>query len=182
MRLPDKWVNYIVKELQGAYGQQFAGKFSKVDSGVDVGIENFKESLATRLGGFIDHPDALRYALDNLPETHCPNVPEFHKLAQSAPRRTSQALSYTPTPADEEKAKAIIEKAASEMKPKFSGGIDKHGATHPRSAMHLRFIFDAAKNDYRFKPCVAEMIEKGICTDDCRLLKRYAGTNQWERE
>ena len=181
MRLPDKWVNYIVKELQGAYGQQFAGKFSKVDSGVDVGIENFKESLATRLGGFIDHPDALRHALDNLPETHCPNVPEFHRLAQSAQRKTSQALSYTPKPADEEKAKAIIAKAAAEMKPKFSGGIDVHWATHPRSEMQLRFIFDASKHDHRFKPCVAEMSEKGICNADGHLLKKYSGTNQWAR-
>jgi hypothetical protein len=173
MRLPEKWVNYIVKELQGAYGQQFAGKFSKVDSGVDVGIENFKESLAIRLGGFIDHPDALRYALDNLPETHCPNVPEFHKIAQAAPRKSAPALTFTPSPADEEKAKAAIAKAAAEIKPKFSCGINTHWATHPRSEMHLRFIFDAAKNDARFGLCVAQMINDGICTEGGKLLRRY---------
>jgi hypothetical protein len=173
MRLPDKWVNYIVKELQGSYGQQFAGKFSKVDDGVDVGINNFKEALATRLGGFIDHPEALRYALDNLPDTHCPNVPEFHKLAQSAPRKTTTALTYTPSPADEEKAKAVIAKASAELKPKFSGGIDAHWATHPRSEMHLSFIFDAAKNDARFKPCISKMVSDGICTEGGKLLRRY---------
>jgi hypothetical protein len=173
MRLPDKWVNYIVKELQGAYGQQFAGKFSKVDSGVDVGIENFKESLATRLGGFIDHHEALRYALDNLPDSHCPNVPEFHKLAQAAPRKKVTALTYTPSPADEEKAKAIIAKAAAEMKPKLSGGIDVHWATHPRTEMHLRLVFDAAKRDDRFQSCIEQMVSDGICTADGRLLKSY---------
>lgn len=173
MRLPEKWVAHIVRELQGAYGQQFAGKFSKVVDGVDVGIENFKEQVATRLGGFVDHPEALRYALDNLPDTHCPNVPEFHKLAQSAPRKTAPALSYKPTPADEEKARAVIAKASAELKPKFSGGIDAHWATHPQSEMHLRYIFDAARNDARFLPCILQMVCDGICTEGGKLLKRY---------
>lgn len=181
MRLPEKWVAHIVKELQGAYGQQFAGKFSKVVDGVDVGINNFKEALATRLFGFVENPEALRYALDNLPDTHCPNVPEFHKLAQSAPRKTSPALSYTPSPADEEKAKAVIAKAAAEMKPKFSDGIATHWATHPKTDIHLRYIFDAARNDARFRPSIAQMVADGICTEGGKLLRRYCGLGQWEK-
>lgn len=48
--------------------------------------------------------------------------------------------------------------------------IDEHWATHPRSVMHLRFIFEAAKKDRRFKKCVDQMIDKGICTPDGKLL------------
>jgi hypothetical protein len=52
-------------------------------------------------------------------------------------------------------------------------GIDEHWATHPRSPMHLKFIFDAAKNDARFRPCVAQMVADGICTADGKLLRCY---------
>ena len=173
MRLPDAWVNKIVVELQGLYGQQFTGKYSKIVDGVDVGIANFKDSLANRLGGFFEHPESLRYALDNLPATHCPNVLELREIVKRAPKKAAPAISYTPTPEDEAKARAAIAKAASDLKPKFDGGIDKHWATHPRSDMHMRFIIDAAKNDARFRPCVAEMEEKGICDDNGHLLKVY---------
>lgn len=181
MKLPDSWVNKIVVDLQGAYGQQFIGKFSKIENGVDIGIANFKDQLATRLAGFFEHPEAIRYALDNLPETHCPNAIEFHKLAQRAPQKQPIAITHTPTPEEIERSRAMAHKAAAELKPKFDGGIDRHWATHPRSDMHLRFIFDAAKNDSRFRPCVAEMVEKGICTEGGKLMKKYAGTNQWVR-
>ena len=173
MRLPDAWVTKIVVELQGAYGQQLIGKFSKVENGVDIGLANFKESIASRLGGFVEHPEALRYALDNLPTTHCPNVLELRDLAQRAPKKQAAALPYKPTPEDEARAKLSIAKAAAELKPKVEGGIDRHWATHPRSEMHLRFIFDAAKRDHRFVSCIAEMAEQSICSKDGKALKFY---------
>ena len=173
MKLPDAWVNKIVVELQGAYGQQFIGKYSKVENGFDIGIANFKESLATRLGGFVSNPEALRYALDSLPTTHCPNVPELLEIAQRAPKKSEPALTYTPSPEDEAKAKAAIKKAAEELKPKISDVIDKHWATHPRTSNHLAFIFNAAARDARFKPCIEQMVADGICTQEGGLRKRY---------
>ena len=182
MRLRLEACERIVIRFQGTYGQQFAGKFSRKENGVDVGVEMFKESLAVELAGIDSDLHAIAYAMANLPADHVPNAIQLRELCRHAPKKEVPALAYTPTPEEIERGKQMARKVATELKPKMDGGIDKHWATHPRSEMHLRFIFDAAKNDYRFKPCVAEMIEKGICTDDCRLLKRYAGTNQWERQ
>ena len=64
---------------------------------------------------------------------------------------------------------------------KLRDGIDEHWATHPRSAAQLRMIFDAAERDPRFQRCIASMVERGVCSADGRLLKRYAGSGAWER-
>lgn len=181
MSLPSKWIDRIFSRLQGIYGQQFTAKFSRMDSGRDVGLLNAKEVWAEELRGFIGNAEAIGYALQNLPPSFCPNAVEFRDLCRRAPKKESIALTHTPTPEEIERGKQMAIKAASSLKPKFDGGIDRHWATHPRSEMQLRFIFEAAKNDARFKPCVAEMIDKGICTADGNLLKKYSGTNQWAR-
>jgi hypothetical protein len=51
--------------------------------------------------------------------------------------------------------------------------IDEHWATHPRSVLHLKFIFEAAKKDRRFQLCVDRMVSQGVCTADGRLLLAY---------
>jgi hypothetical protein len=181
MRLRQEAVGRIVVRLQGTYGQQFAGKFSRKENGVDVGVEMFKESLAIDLAGFDSDLHAIGYAMANLPPDHVPNAIQLRDLCRRAPKKEQPALTHTPTPEEIERGKQMASKAAAELKPKLSDGIDRHWATHPRSAMHMRFIFDAAKKDSRFRPCVAEMVEKGICTEDGHLLKRYSGTNQWAR-
>ena len=173
MRLPDTWVNKIVIELQGIYGQQFTGKYSKIEGGIDIGIANFKESLANRLGGFVDHPEAIGYALKNLPVAHCPNVLEFQAIANLAPKKQAPAIAYKPTEEDIERAKAATASAVAALKPKVSDGIDRHWATHPRSADQLRLIFEAAAKDHRFRSCISEMVSDGICTEDGLLLKQY---------
>ena len=63
---------------------------------------------------------------------------------------------------------------------KLRDGIDEHWATHPRSAMQLGMIFDAAKRDSRFQPCIDQMVADGICTKGGQLLKAYRGTSHWE--
>jgi len=51
--------------------------------------------------------------------------------------------------------------------------IVTHWATHPRSLLHLKFVFDAAHRDKRFEHCIAWMVQEGICTPEGKLLKRY---------
>jgi hypothetical protein len=174
MKLRHEVADRIVVRLMGTYGQQFAGKFSRKENGIDVGVEMFKESISVELGGFSDNLEAIAYALNNLPADHVPNAIQLRELARKAPKKEVPAIAYTPSPEDEAKAKAAIKKAADELKPKISDGIDRHWATHPRSAMHMKFIFDAAKNDSRFHPCIAELVADGICTEDGHLIKRYS--------
>ena len=181
MRLRSEACERIVIRLQGTYGQQFAGKFSRKENGVDVGVEMFKESLAIELAGFDSDLNSIGYAMANLPADHVPNAIQLREICRRAPKKEVPALTHTPTAADMERAREMSHKVAADLKPKVSDGIDRHWATHPRSAMHLRFIFDAAKKDSRFRPCVAEMVEKGTCTEEGKLLKRYSGTNQWAR-
>lgn len=180
MKLPEQWVSRIFMRLSGIYGAQFRSKFSQMENGVDNGLRIALETWAEELGNFADKPEAIGYALQNLPSDHCPNAREFLELCRRAPKKEAPAITYTPSPEDEAKARAAIAKAAADLKPKFEGGIDRHWATHPRSELHLRFIFDAAKNDSRFRPCVAEMIEQGICTPEGRLQKKYAA-GEWVR-
>ena len=179
MRLRSEACERIVIRLQGTYGQQFAGKFSRKENGVDVGVEMFKESLAIELAGFDSDLHAIGYAMANLPADHVPNAIQLREICRRAPKKEVPALNHTPTAADMERAREMSHKVAADLKPKVSDGIDLHWATHPRSEMQLRMIFDAARNDSRFRPCVAEMVEQGICTDGGKLLKKYSGTNQW---
>lgn len=53
--------------------------------------------------------------------------------------------------------------------------IDEHWAKHPRTQMHLNFIFEAAKKDRRFQNFIEQLINEGICTPDGKLLMKYSG-------
>jgi hypothetical protein len=138
-----------------------------------------------KLGGFADQPKAIKAALDACDERPFPpTLPEFLTLCRDAGRRIRDdkpALPYRPTAEEEAKAKEAAKKAVAALSGKIENGIDKHWATHPRSAAHLRMIFGAAEKDARFRPCIEEMVGDGICTEDGRLLRRYAGMSQWER-
>lgn len=83
-------------------------------------------------------------------------------------------LPYHPTAEDQERARQAARAAKEAVSAgKLNGGIDTHWATHPRSHRQFEAILGAAKNDHRFRPCIAEMIEKGICTAEGKLLKIY---------
>lgn len=181
MILREEWIDRIFQRLTGIYGSQFTAKFKQIVDGVDEGTANAKDVWAKELGNFGDKPEAIAYALDHLPTEHAPNALEFRDICRRAPRKEAPQVEYKPTAEDHERAKAAAANAAAALKPKFSYGIDQHWATHPRSEMHLRFIFEAAKRDARFQPCVAQMVDKGICTAEGQMLKRYAGTNQWAK-
>lgn len=84
--LPSAWVEKIFARLQGIYGRDFTGHYSTgMVNGIDAGLENAKATWGEELAGFANHPDSIRYALENLPD-RVPNCVKFKELCRSAPR------------------------------------------------------------------------------------------------
>jgi hypothetical protein len=166
--LPDSWISKIFAKFEARYGSLF------IDRWKDCNMANVRETWAEELANFEDKPECIGHALKVLATSKFPpTLPEFLEACRQAPRKEAPALRYVPTPEDEERARQAAASAAKVVKKINHDGIDTHWATHPRTVMHLKFIFDAAARDRRFAPCVAEMVRDGICTEDGHLLKFY---------
>ena len=83
--LPTAWVEKIFTRLHGIYGREFWLQYATgaVD-GRDPGIENAKIAWAEELGIFLNRPEAIAYALQNLPG-RCPNSIQFRDICKAAP-------------------------------------------------------------------------------------------------
>ena len=108
--LPDSWIDKIFARMQGIYGREFTNQFSVIDNnGNDIGIANAKQVWAEELGGFLDNPDAISFALRNLSE-RAPNAIKFRDMCRQAPiKRIAQTLDYSKTEVDDETAKANLQ-------------------------------------------------------------------------
>lgn len=173
----ERGIDRLFAEMEAMYGAKFADLWAGTD------IERVKAKWVEKLKGFADHPGVIQKAIDALDERpYPPTLPEFIGLCREAAKRIgtpTPALPHKLTGEDHDRIRETAEAAISGMKAKNRDGIDQHWATHPRSAMHLKFIFDAAKNDARFRPCIAEMVKDGICTDGGCLLKSYRDGQWW---
>jgi hypothetical protein len=78
MSLPTPWVDRIFHKLTLAYGRDFVGRWEGID------LNDVKTDWAHELSGFMQCPDAISYALANLPHK-APSVIEFRALARKAP-------------------------------------------------------------------------------------------------
>lgn len=167
----ERGIDRLFGEMASLYGAKFADLWAGTD------IERVKEKWVEKLKGFADHPGVIQRAMDALDDRPFPpTLPEFLTLCRNAARRIGddvRAIPYKMTGEDHDRVKATAEAAISGMKAKNRDGIDHHWATHPRSHMHLKFIFDAAKNDQRFRVCVSEMVRDEVCSDGGSLLKVY---------
>lgn len=86
--IPSHWIDKIFCKLQGIYGREFTGQYSTgIVNGVDAGLENAKTVWAEQLADLTDRPEAIGYALDNLPE-RAPNGVKFLQICKSAPRKS----------------------------------------------------------------------------------------------
>lgn len=145
-------------------------------------MENVKETWAEELANFEDKPECIGYALKVLGTAKFPpTLPEFLEACRQAPRIEAPEPRYVPTGEEKDRSAEIAKRVAEVVSAtnRIKNGIDYFWATHPKGYLHLKFIFEAARNDSRFEPCIAEMVEKGICTKEGRLLKRYAGLGEW---
>lgn len=180
-RLPDEWVARIFAKLSGIYGSQFSAKFSRVESGVDVGLLNSKHEWSEELGGFLGQPEAIAYALKNLPTDHPPNALQFAAICRRAPVKELPALPAPPVNVEKLKSfaselEAIINSGARGQDPIFL-------ATHPKTELAFHYILGMAKNfPDTFLPCIEHLISTGrVSADGKKLLQRYAGNSQWVR-
>jgi hypothetical protein len=167
--IPDSWISKIFAKFEARYGSLF------IDRWKDCDMTNVRETWAEELSGFRDQPDRIAYALRALAdEKFPPTLPEFIAACRRAPRAGSLALEHKPTAEEREHQSEMAKRLGDSFGAgKLKDGIDTHWATHPRSVVQLRMIFDAAKNDQRFRPCIEQMVADGICSDEGRLLKVY---------
>lgn len=79
-------VDVVFKKLSLAYGRDFTGRWEGLDM-LDV-----KSDWAHELSGYERNPQAIKYALQNLPASKPPTVFEFRAIAQRAPETPRQQL------------------------------------------------------------------------------------------
>ena len=78
MSLPAAWTDKIFTKLTLAYGRDFLSRWEGLE------ISDVKTDWSHELSGFDAHPEAIAYALANLPPKP-PSVIEFRALARRAP-------------------------------------------------------------------------------------------------
>lgn len=85
MHLHSTWVDHIFAKLTVRYGAAFMRQWPDADPIM------LKADWAEVLGGFAKQPDALTYAIENLPDTPV-NALQFRALARRGPSRTDDVL------------------------------------------------------------------------------------------
>lgn len=86
MSLPESWVDRIFAKLTLVYGHQFLSRWD------GLSIADVKADWAHELDGYQNNPQAIAFALSNLPPSRAPNVLEFRELCFRAPRSLERAL------------------------------------------------------------------------------------------
>ena len=167
--MPESWVAKIFAKFEARYGSLFLDRWRGCDMDNVIGV------WAEELAGFAERPEAISYALRSLAISKFPpTLPEFIEACRRAPEKEVPALPYHPTAEDIERSRGMARSLGEAVSMnKVRDGIDEHWATHPRSQMHLKFIFQAAERDQRFRRCIAQMVEDGICTAEGKLLRAY---------
>ncbi|MEY2875897.1 MAG: hypothetical protein RLZZ373_3268 [Pseudomonadota bacterium] len=104
--LPAAWVDRIFAKLTVRYGTAFRARYAGVEE------QMLHADWAEQLAWFRRHPDAIAYALNNLPDDRAPTVAEFRRLCNQAPQPVAALLSNSqtrkpPPPEVAEKLKAF---------------------------------------------------------------------------
>lgn len=178
MSLPDEWVSRIFQRLDGIYGQQFRGKYSRIENGTDIGIAMAKSAWADELRGFRDFPEAIAYALQNLPTEKAPNAIEFRELCRHAPRKQEAvaAIEHKPTLEEIERSKQLAKQATKAVTAMEYDGL--LWAKRPKSQKAISVLFDAKKERRKF-PALAEIFDNhvrdGVCDETGKILRRFDG-------
>lgn len=80
MSLPTAWVDKIFSKLTLTYGRDFLGRWE------GVSLADVKTDWAHELSGFENWPEAIAFALTNLPTDKPPTVQAFKAMAHKAPK------------------------------------------------------------------------------------------------
>jgi len=100
-------IDIIFKKLSLRYGRDFTGKWEGID------LDDVKSDWALELDGFERAPNAIFYALQNLPDDKAPNVAQFRAIARRAP--ATQAPQLAAPAANPELARACLAQARALM-------------------------------------------------------------------
>lgn len=84
--LPNPWVEKIFKKMTLIYGRDFTARWEGLESS-EV-IDDWAHELAT----FVNWPEAIAWALLNMPAGKPPTVLEFRAICYRAPKPERQAL------------------------------------------------------------------------------------------
>ncbi len=79
MSLPSRWVDALFSKLTVTYGQEFLRKFEGLQ------MADVKADWAEALTGYQQNPNAIKYALANLPADKPPNILQFSDLCRRSP-------------------------------------------------------------------------------------------------
>lgn len=106
--LPDAWVSRLFATLRANYGAAFDRQW-ECPPGVDPAkfAEQMRAHWAEELGGYVNHPEAIAYALANLPE-QAPNLPQFKAICRRAPAKELPRLESPKGKADPQAVAAAI--------------------------------------------------------------------------
>jgi hypothetical protein len=166
MKLKKVWIDRIFERLAGIYGLQFSAKFPNT--------EEAKGVWATELGAYDSRPDAIQFALDNLPIDHAPNALEFREICRRAPRDEPKAV-RDDTPSNPEKAAEFARKAERLMR---DDRDHLAWARRPASQVAMDLVVSGSKRDSRLRRIWNELVESGVCTAEGKLLKKHVD-DQW---
>lgn len=101
MPFPQSWADRLFAQLRLRYGAAMDALFAGQD------LRQVAADWAAVLDGWEAHPDAIRWALDNLPE-RAPNAIAFRNLCRSAPQIRAQALPEPAPKADPQRVAEIV--------------------------------------------------------------------------
>lgn len=104
MTIPASWVDRIFSEMELAYGHRFLSQWPGIKA------EVVKQDWARKLEGFGKHPDAIKYALANLPSNEPINALQFRDLCRAAPSPERFKLPAPEHAADPERVAEILER------------------------------------------------------------------------
>jgi hypothetical protein len=90
MSLPASWVDRIFTRLTLVFGRDFMARYDGLE------IDDVKAEWGEDLAGFQQAPDAIRYALENIPSDKPPTSLQFRDLCRRAPQYAPKALPAPP--------------------------------------------------------------------------------------
>lgn len=113
--LPTAWVEKIFRKLTLTYGRDFTARWEGQDTSAVI------DDWAEELSGFVNWPEAIAWALKNLPEGKPPTVIEFRAMCFKAPKPERPQL---PSPAaDPVRMKAAMDRLVRRV-PTFNTNTD----------------------------------------------------------
>ena len=99
-------VDLIFGKCALVYGRDFSGKWEGMN------LAEVKADWIRELGGFLNRPTAIRYALEHLPQDRPPNVLQFRSLCNFGPQELVPEPALIEQTAEQKLAAAEVKRKA----------------------------------------------------------------------